>query len=381
MGIRKDCYDFYFLPNKSGVKFVGPKRIGYFSSYYDKESEEVYVADNSAQRYLDSNELNQPINCLEGFNIETDEVLLPSSWSHFFRWVAENRTIIDGLSSNSKDSPLDFLCSNMELKKIMLSTYDKRGWLIRAVKKRNAIFLFLGKKGNTEEMKSKPEDQEKDELVNDKEDKEEEATLDCSQQKASKLNYARFNIIRKITKAVKERETNSNTVMDALSTVSFSKIGKHRILHTGFTEFVMSKDDLDKPIDQANFSALKLMQNLYKEPNGEFNIPFYRHLYWWASALLCGVKTLICGDLDEDFTLRKLDVLPASKLNKDTLDKQRRCFITLDKTLDFIKSHVKESDKMYEFTYEAAPQEIIVTEKSLELQGDGDLPWYFTCDI
>uniref|UniRef100_T1L319 RAI1-like domain-containing protein n=1 Tax=Tetranychus urticae TaxID=32264 RepID=T1L319_TETUR len=79
--------------------------------------------------------------------------------------------------------------------------------------------------------------------------------------------------------------------------------------------------------------------------NTGFNTSFYRHLYWWASALVAGVETLICGDLDEDFTLSKLEVFPASILNtKYHAAAQKKCLITLDKILHFIKSEVKEKN-------------------------------------
>uniref|UniRef100_T1L322 RAI1-like domain-containing protein n=1 Tax=Tetranychus urticae TaxID=32264 RepID=T1L322_TETUR len=76
-------------------------------------------------------------------------------------------------------------------------------------------------------------------------------------------------------------------------------------------------------------------------------------MYWWASALLCGVETLICGDLDEDYNLRELDVLPASILNENYLASQKKCFIALDKILDFIKSKVKKSNKFYDVHFNA----------------------------
>uniref|UniRef100_T1KE39 Decapping nuclease n=1 Tax=Tetranychus urticae TaxID=32264 RepID=T1KE39_TETUR len=359
--IRKDALDLEFLPETCKVQFIGPQRISCYSTYFDEKHEVVYCPDNSSLKYLVSTELDEPLKCAEGCNPESDECALSCRWSDFMHWIDKHEENIKGLTS--QDDPkqqFDFICTNMELKYIMLSCFEASDWVIHAFRTRKEIFLYLAERNITKDkVESKPQ---------------------YNPMKTNKMSYARLNVIRKITEAVEERATNSNTVTDILSTVSLSTIGQHRILHNGFTEFVMSKEDVDKPIDQANFSALKLMHNLYEGQNGGFNISFYRHLYWWASALVSGVERLICGDLDEDFTLRKLDVLPASLLNtKYHAAAQKKCLITLDKILHFIKSEVKEINMIYVFRLNAETKEVIVSpsEKSIE---DYLPPWYVSGD-
>uniref|UniRef100_T1KE44 Decapping nuclease n=1 Tax=Tetranychus urticae TaxID=32264 RepID=T1KE44_TETUR len=270
--IRKDALDLEFLPETSKVKFKGPKRISYYSTYFDENYEVVYCSDKSSLKYLVSTELDEPLGCAEGCNPESDISSLSSRWSDFMRWIGENDEMIKGPTTKG-DSKLqfNFICTNKELKYLMLSCYEANDWVIHAFRTRREIFLYLAEKNIIEDkIESKPQ---------------------YNPKRSNKMRYARFNVLRKITKAIEERETNSNTERDMLNTVSLSQIGQHRILHTGYTEFVMSKDDVDKPIDQANFAALKLMHNLYGK-YGDFNISFYRHMYWWASALVSGVKPL-----------------------------------------------------------------------------------------
>uniref|UniRef100_T1L320 Decapping nuclease n=1 Tax=Tetranychus urticae TaxID=32264 RepID=T1L320_TETUR len=327
--IRKDALDLEFLPETCKVKFIGPQRISCYSTYFDDKHEVVYCPDNSSLKYLVSTELDEPLKCAEGCNPESDECALSCRWSDFMHWIDKHEENIKGLT------------------------------FLRTIQNSRNLLYLAERNITKDKIESKPQ---------------------YNPMKTNKMSYARLNVIRKITEAVEERATNSNTVTDILSTVSLSTIGQHRILHNGFTEFVMSKEDVDKPIDQANFAALKLMHNLYEGQNGGFNISFYRHLYWWASALVSGVETLICGDLDEDFNLRKLDVLPVSLLNtKYHAAAQKKCLITLDKILHFIKSEVKEKNKVYEFRLNAETKEVIVSpsEKSIE---DYLPPWYISGD-
>uniref|UniRef100_T1KED9 Decapping nuclease n=1 Tax=Tetranychus urticae TaxID=32264 RepID=T1KED9_TETUR len=335
--IRKDALDLEFLPVTSNVRFIGPERITSFSTYYNKEREEVYRSDNSSQRYLDATKLNIPINCLEGYNSESYVCDLPGIWEYFMHWIGKHEEIIRG--PNPKNDPqqqIDFICTNLELKRILLACYEESDWTIIAFRIENEIFMHLADGETIEDNIRKLHGVE--------------PTPQYNPRKTNKMNYARLNVIRKITKRVEERELNSDTDQDLFSIITSSKIGQHRILHTGITEFVADKDDVDKPIDQVNFAALKLIPYLFRGRNTGFNISFYRHLYWWASALVTGLETLICGDLDEDFTLSKLKVLPASILKtKYHATAQKKCLITLDKILHFIKSEVKEKNMAYEF--------------------------------
>uniref|UniRef100_T1KE38 Decapping nuclease n=1 Tax=Tetranychus urticae TaxID=32264 RepID=T1KE38_TETUR len=331
--IRRDALDLelLLLIETKEVEFTGPKRIGCFSTCYGKGNELVYRTDNSSQRYLVSTELNEPLYCLEGFNPDTDKCLLPITWPDFFRWISSNEEIIHRSRLDKSKSSIDFICSNAVMKHIMLSPFTEVDWIINAIKIKRTIFMFV-----TDIDLSKKRKQQSD-----------------NNTRQNKLAYSRFKVIKKITKQVAERESDSNTELDVLSTVSISKIGQHHVLHLGNSEFVLSKDDVEKPIDQASFAALKLVPNLYKGDNKDFNIKDYRLMYWWASALLCGVETLICGDLNEDYNLRELDVLPASILNENYLASQKKCFIALDKILDFIKSKVKKSNKFYDVHFNA----------------------------
>uniref|UniRef100_T1KE45 Decapping nuclease n=1 Tax=Tetranychus urticae TaxID=32264 RepID=T1KE45_TETUR len=359
--IRKDALDLEFLPETCKVKFIGPERISYYSIYFDEEHKEVHRSDNSSQRYLDVTKLDTPINCLEGFNPESDLCVLPMVWPYFMRWIGDNDEVIRGLTpENNSQQQIDFICTNMELKSIMLSLYEQSDWIIHAYRTRSEIFLYLS------------EDEEMSDKI--------EVKPQYDPKKTNKINYARFNVIRKITEAVEERETSCSTEMDILSTISLSQIGQHRILHSGYTEFAMSKDDVDKPIDQASFAALKLINHLFRRDKKDFHISFYRHMYWWASALVSGVETLICGDLDKDFSLRKLEVLPASSLNtKYHAAAQKKSLTALDKILHFIKSEVKETNKVYDFHLDAETREVIVSpsEKPIE---NFCTPLYTSCD-
>uniref|UniRef100_T1KE40 Decapping nuclease n=1 Tax=Tetranychus urticae TaxID=32264 RepID=T1KE40_TETUR len=351
--IRKDALDLEFLPATSNVRFIGPERITSFSSYYDKERKEVYRSDNSSQRYLDAIKLNIPINC----DTESYVCDLPGIWEYFMNWIGKHEEIIRG--PNPQKDPqqqIDFICTNLELKKIMLSCYEESDWAVWTFRIENEIFMRLYDGKTIEDnirklhgVESKPQ---------------------YNPRKTNKMNYARLDVIRKITKRVEERELNSDTDQDILSVIATSKIGQHRILHAGITEFVADKDDVDKPIDQVNFAALKLIPYLFRGRNTGFNISLYRHLYWWASALVAGVETLICGDLDEDFTLSKLEVFPASILNtKYHAAAQKKCLITLDKILHFIKSEVKEKNMVYHFHLNAETREVIVSPpKKLNLE-------------
>ncbi|XP_025016815.1 uncharacterized protein LOC112538958 [Tetranychus urticae] len=355
--IRKDALDLEFLPAKSGVKFIGPKRIGYFSSFYDKENQLVYRPDKSSQKYLVSTELNELMHCLEGFNPETDKCSLPDTWPDYFRWIRSNEEIMHDLTSDNPKSSIDFICSNSVLKNILLSPFARIDWIINAIKINGTIFLFM-----SDEDPSKK--------------RERESSNDTDKNKRA---YARFKVIKRITKQVAERESDSNTELDVLSTVSSSEIGQHRIMHLGNSEFVISKDDVEKPIDQASFAALKLVPNMYKGDNKDFNIDHYRHMYWWASALVCGIETLICGDLDKDYNLRELNVFPASILNENYSAHKKKCFIALDKILDFIKSEVKESNKFYDVHFNAKKSSREVTAiLSVGLLEDSVSPQLFT---
>uniref|UniRef100_T1KE43 RAI1-like domain-containing protein n=1 Tax=Tetranychus urticae TaxID=32264 RepID=T1KE43_TETUR len=295
--IRKDALDLEFLPVTRKVKFKGPKRIGCFSNCYGEENQLVYRTDNSSQRYLVSTELNEPLYCLEEFNPDTDRFQMRKS---FIAQIGQIK-IIDRFHLFNADH-----------------------------------LMFV-----TDEDPSKKRKQQSD-----------------NNTRQNKLAYSRFKVIKKITKQVVERESDSNTELDVLSTVSISKIGQHHVLHLGNSEFVLSKDDVEKPIAQASFAALKLGPNLYKKYTKDFNIDHNRLMYWWASALLCGVKTLICGDLNEDFTLFKLDELPASLLNKKAEYERKKFLHALDKILHFIKSEVKEINKFYDIRLDVKTKEV-----------------------
>uniref|UniRef100_T1KE37 Decapping nuclease n=1 Tax=Tetranychus urticae TaxID=32264 RepID=T1KE37_TETUR len=349
--VRKECLDLKLLPETSAVKFNGPKKIAYFSTYFDKENKEVYCPDNSSQRYLVSTALKERINCLEGFNPESNKWLPPDpkwQWRNFMRWIGDNDEIIQSLTpQNDSQQQIDFICTNAMLKHIMLSLYQDYDWIIHAFRIRSEIFLYFTRDNRAKKGLKSPYDPKKTKM----------------------LSYSRLNVIRKITKPVKEREFNSSSETDFFSIILFSKVGQHRILHTGLTEFVMSKGDVDKPNNQASYAALKLMHNLFKGRNGGFNIPFYRRMFWWASALVSGVETLICGDLDEFYSVKKFKVIPPSNLDTEYhAEAQKKCLITLDKILLFIKSAVQEKNKVYDFHLDAETKEVVVSpsEKPIE---------------
>uniref|UniRef100_T1KE41 RAI1-like domain-containing protein n=1 Tax=Tetranychus urticae TaxID=32264 RepID=T1KE41_TETUR len=259
-----------------------------------EDYEVVYCPDNSSLKYIVSTELDEPFKAAAGYSPESDTCALACRWSDFMRWINENDEIIKGLThQGDQKQQIDFICSTMELKFIMLSCYEANDWVIHAYRTRREIFLYLAEKNIIEDkVESKPQ---------------------YNPMKTNKMSYAILNVIRKITKAVEERATNSNTVTDILSAVSLSTIGQHRILHNGFTEFVMSKED--------------------------------------ASAMVSGVKTLIYGDLDGDFTLRKLDVLPA----------------------------IKGTNMVYEFHLDAETREVIVSPSEKPIEDYGS-PWYVSGD-
>uniref|UniRef100_T1KE42 Uncharacterized protein n=1 Tax=Tetranychus urticae TaxID=32264 RepID=T1KE42_TETUR len=126
---------------------------------------------------------------------------------------------------------------------------------------------------------------------------------------------------------------------------------QHRILHAGITEFVADKDDVDKPIDQVNFAALKLIPYLFRGRN-------------------------------TDFTLSKLEVFPASLLNtKYHAAAQKKCLITLDKILHFIKSEVKETNMVYDFHLNAETGEVIVSPLTKIPIKAFSTPWNLPGDI
>ncbi|XP_025017683.1 decapping and exoribonuclease protein-like [Tetranychus urticae] len=286
-----------------------PKRLGYFSSYYDNENKSVYCPDKSALRYLD---LPDPvnINCLQGYDSNIKYGHRRPKSSNLLRWILENETILSNFT-------YDFICSNGLLKDLMVSPYYDYEWNLCAVKIRGKIVLStiesIGKKEN----------------------------IDVQTEKDNKSTYVGLNLKSLVTK-------NNNQCTSARDEASFfgvfnTKIGSHRILHSGYLDCVESEQETSKSFDDMKFVLVK-----------KYNAPRVSHTSlhantWWSLAKLAGVDTVMRTKCEQDFTVENIDKLQVERL----IHKHRQMiFVTsLDLILNHLKSVVTEENKCYNFHF------------------------------
>ncbi|XP_015790321.1 uncharacterized protein LOC107367152 [Tetranychus urticae] len=288
-----------------------PKRLGYFSSYYDNENKCVYCPDKSALRYLD---LPDPvnINCLQGYDSNVKYGNKGSKGTNLLRWILENETIV-------RNFTYDFICSNGLLKDLMVSSYYDFDWNLCAAKIKGKIIL------------------------NRVDSIEKKENVEFQSEKNKKSTYVALNLQSLITKNNNHSHCTSARDEDAFFGVSHTKIGLHQILHSGYLDCVESEQEMSKSFDDMKFVLVK-----------KYNAPRVSHTSlhantWWSLAKLAGVDTIVRAKCEQDFTVENIDKLQVERL----INKHRQMiFVTsLDLILSHLKSVVTEENKCYNFNF------------------------------
>ncbi|XP_025017684.1 uncharacterized protein LOC112539420 [Tetranychus urticae] len=291
------------------VSLEGPKKLGYYSFYYNDEKEIVYCPDKSSLRYLD---LPNPvyINCLKGYDSNIKFGNKNPKGSNLLRWILENETILSDLS-------YDFICNNGLLKEFMTFKFNNDDWTFSATKIRGKIIL--------------------NRIHSD----EEKASIDARTEQSNKSTYVANNLQLLIAKNIDQSQGDVKREEDSFFGVFHSKIGSHQILHSGFLGCVETKEDLDKPIDEMKFVLIK-----------KFNGPRVSHSpfqadTWWALAALAGIDKIVRAKCQRDFMCKNIDKLDVKSLIYKS--RQMDFVNSLNTVLDHVKSTVTEENKCYNF--------------------------------
>uniref|UniRef100_T1KUE3 Decapping nuclease n=1 Tax=Tetranychus urticae TaxID=32264 RepID=T1KUE3_TETUR len=296
------------------VYLQGTKILGYYSFYYDDQNKSVYCPDKSSLRYLD---LPNPvyIDCLRGYSPYIKYGNKKPKGSNLLRWILENETIV-------RHYNYDFICNNGLLKEMMTVMHNKRDWDLCATKIRGQIVLNR---------------------VNSVEEKE---SIDARPEKENQSTYVANNLIRLITKNINHSHSTAGRKDDSFYGVFHTKIGSHRILHSGYLGCVASIKELDKPFEEMQFVLIKK----YNTQKRKSHTPFHA-ITWWSLATLARVDTLVRAKCERDFTVKKIDKLKV----QDLIFKHRQIvfFASLNMVLDQIKSTVTEENKCYRFSFGA----------------------------
>ncbi|XP_015790322.1 decapping and exoribonuclease protein-like [Tetranychus urticae] len=287
-----------------------PKRLGYYSFYYN-EKENVYCPDKSSLRYLD---LPNPvsIDLLQGYDPNTKNGYQQSKNKNLLQWILENETIV-------RNFDYDFICNNGVLKDIMTYPSYNHDWNLSAVKIRGKIVL---NRVASIEKKEK---------------------IDAQSEKDNKSTYAAFNLQRLITKNINRSEFPSGIENGSFFGVFHSKIGLHQILHSGYLDCVESEQELNKPFEEMKFVLVK-----------KYNGPKVSHTSlhantWWSLAKLAGVDTIVRAKCEQDFMVKNIDRFKVDWL----INKHRQSIFvaSLNMVLDHVKSIVTEENKCYNFYF------------------------------
>uniref|UniRef100_T1KUF6 Decapping nuclease n=1 Tax=Tetranychus urticae TaxID=32264 RepID=T1KUF6_TETUR len=317
----------------NNVSLEGPKRLGYLSSS-DSENNSAFSQDKLALRYLD---FPDPVNidCLQGYDPNVKYGHFISKDTLLLRWILENEETMQKF-------PSDFIGNNGVIKDLMTIKDYVYDWSLSAIKIRGKIIL------------------------NRVESTEKKTRIDKQSESVNKSTYAAFNFPNLITKSKSEQE---GTLFYG---VFHSKIGSHRILHTGKLHYVESAQELDKPFDEMKFVSIRKMHVLGNCPSS------IQANNWWSLATLSGIDTIVCAKCARDFTVAKIEKLRVD----DLIDKHKQMIFvaSLDSILDHLKSIVTEENQYYDFHFNGKEKKFIGCLK-MDLEDNLIPSWYIDGQI
>ena len=254
--------------------------------------------------------------------------------NYVLRWILANRHRYD--ESKSQIFGADFLTFRGNFRNIMLTPYEKEGWVLRIQKWKDTIFIA---------KKKTPEN------FNDVKSEE--------RKRSSYYGYKFETLLTTTANNSCQNAPEDEPVCEKSAFIGMfvSQIGNFRVQYgaelDGYMDPNAAKDNTI-PLQADKFVKIHT-SNAIRHPGQERFLRKVKFLHWWANCFLVGTRDVIVGWKDSDGVVRHVQKIPVQECARSALGwKDNVCFNFLLDVLTFLKETIVENSvtKVYRLSWD-----------------------------